>query len=182
MFCFNSDSLATLADIAQVIIAIANLGLAFYVIIYQIGRDKKTELQAAKINEQNIRLQWFRELVIQPNQKAIETFYFNLHSLTSKINSNDLSEEEKLNLNAFVKNEASTLRKAFVDILHGIDSDLSHQVQNNIDTLVDTITEAIFNDELKLNNPDTYEKQIGSKISYSQNNLISIIFNYKAIA
>ena len=52
----------------------------------------------------------------------------------------------------------------------------------NIDELVDSITNAIFNDELKLNKSNVYDKNIGSKISYSKNNLISLLYNYKGIS
>ena len=53
-------SLSDVADISQVIIAIANLFLAGYVLIYQILKDKKTDNETARLNEQNIKLQWLK--------------------------------------------------------------------------------------------------------------------------
>lgn len=169
------------ADWAQVIIALANLALAGYVIIYQIGKDKKTDNDTAKINEQNIKLQWFKELIVQPNMEAITTFYSNLHTIDSKINSNDLTNDEKQDINDFVKAELSKLRKSFIDVIFFIDRPFSEQLMTNLDELVDEITNAIFNDELKLKKQEVYEKNIGSKISVSKNKIIAQIYNYKGI-
>lgn len=178
----NTFSLSDIADISQVIIAIANLFLAGYVLIYQIRKDKKTDNETARLNEQNIKLQWFKELIVQPNMDTIAVFYSNLHTIKSKINSNDLSIEEKEDINNFVKAELTKLRKSFVDVLQLVDKSFADQLLQNLDELVDGITNAIFNDELKLKISAVYEKNIGSKISYSKNNLISQLYNYKGLS
>jgi len=177
----NTFTLADGADWAQVIIALANLGLAGYLIIYQIGKDKKTDNDTARLNEQNIKLQWFKELVVQPNMNGIMEFYSNLHTIDSKIHSNDLTEDEKQDINDFVKAELSKLRKSFVDVLFLIDKPFAQQLMSNLDELVDGITNAIFNDELKLKIPQVYEKNIGSKISASKNKIIAQLYNYRGI-
>jgi hypothetical protein len=177
----TSFDLSKAAQVSQVIIAIGNLCLATYVLSYQKNKDKKVELKTAQLNEQNIKLQWFKELIVQPNIEAIETFYKQLHTIPARINSNELTTPQKEDINNFVKDEASQIRKSFVDVLHGVDATLAKKVQENIDNLVDGITEAIFNDELKLRMTPIYDKHIGSKIIYSRNNLISLIFNYKGV-
>lgn len=175
-------SLSDVADVSQVIIAIANLFLAGYVLIYQIRKDKKTDNETARLNEQNIKLQWFKELIVKPNMDIIATFYSNLHTIKGKINSNDLTIEEKEDINNFVKAELAKLRKSFVDVLQLVDKRFADQLLKNLDELVDGITNAIFNDELKLKVSSVYEKNIGSKISYSKNNLISQLYNYKGLS
>lgn len=170
------------ADVAQLIIATVNLFLAAYVIFYQIKKDKKTENETARLNEQNIKLQWFKELIVQPNMINIEEFYSNLHSIKRRINSNDLSTEQKEDINAFIKAELSKIRKSFIDVLKFTDKTFADQLMDNLDKLIDGITNSIFNDELKLNNPNVYEKEIGTKISYSKSYLISQLYNYKGIA
>jgi hypothetical protein len=178
----NSFSLSDISDLSQVVIAIANLFLAGYVLFYQIRKDKKTDNETAKLNEQNIKLQWFKELIVQPNMDTIALFYSNLHTIKDKINSNELTIEEKEDINNFVKAELAKLRKSFVDVLQLVDKKFSDQLLQNLDALVDGITNAIFDDELKLKKPSVYEKNIGSKISYSKNNLISQLYNYKGIS
>ncbi len=177
----NISTISALSDWAQVFIAIANLILAFYLLIYQRERDTKNENSTALLNEQNIKLQWFKELIVQPNMTEIILFYSNLHTIDSKINSNDLTDEEKQNINEFVKLELSKLRKSFVDGLFLIDKEFAQQLMSNLDELIDGITNVIFNDELKLKNPTVYEKNIGSKISVSKNKVIAQLFNYKGI-
>ena len=155
--------------------------LAYYIFNYQIKKDQKLELRTAQLNEQNIKLQWFKELVIQPNKESIDNFYKNLLTIQDKINSNDLSDERKEFINNFAKEQLSNIRKDFVDVLLNIDSSFAKLVLENLDELIDDITNAIFNDELKLKNSTTYNKFIGSKILYSRNKLISQIYNYKGI-
>lgn len=181
--CVNSSqlSLSDISDLSQACIALIGLFFAGYVIFFEITKHKKDAQQTALLHEQNIKLQWFKELIVQPNMIHIQSFYDNLLTLKDKIKSNDLTIVEKETINDFVKSELSTFRKSFVDLLFTIDSSFSDKIMENLDNLIDGITEAIFNDELKLKNENVYEKYIGSKISYSKNNLISLIFNYKGI-
>ena len=174
--------LSDFTGIAQIIIAGTNLFLASYVLFYQIRKDKKTNNDTARLHEQNIKLQWFKELIVQPNMLAIETFYANLYTINAKINSNDLTVEEKEDINNFAKAELSKLRKSFIDALQLVDKKFGDQLLSNLDELIDSITNAIFNEELKLKLPTVYEKHINSKISYSKNNLIAQLFNYKGLS
>lgn len=103
-------------------------------------------------------------------------------SIKDKITNDNLSDPEKEELNQFVKNELAALRKSFIDVLLRVDAAFGKDVKNNLDGLVDGITEAIFNDELKLSRAGVYEKHIGSKISYSRNTLIAQLYNYKGIS
>lgn len=175
-------SLSDFSDLSQVIIASANLFLAAYLLLYQLRKDKKTDSETARLNEQNIKLQWFKELVIQPNIPAINSFYSNLSTIKSLLTTDDISISQKEQINDFIKNEMSTLRKVVVDVMLGIDKPFYDELLENIDELTDDLTNSIFNDDLKLNRESVYEKQIGSKISYSKNKLIAQLYNYKGIA
>jgi hypothetical protein len=175
-------TLSDFSDIAQIIIAMFNLLLAAYIIIYQVKKDRKAESDTAKINEQSIKLQWFKELIVQPNIASINSFYENLSSIKSKISSNDLDTEKKEEINNFVKSELSGIRKSFVDVLFQVDKPFAGKVLANLDELVNGITDSIFDEELKLKLPSVYEKNIGSKISYSKNNIVALLYNYKGIS
>jgi len=174
-------SLSDFSDLSQIIIAVANLFLAGYVLLYQIRKDKRTELDAAHSNEQNIKLQWIKELIVQPNIPFINHFYERLHSIKEKITTDNLTTEERETINNMIKQELSLFRKTFIDVLLQIDKAFAFQVLKNLDQLIDDITEAIFNDELKLSKLPVYEKHIGSKIAYSKNNLIALLYNYKGL-
>jgi hypothetical protein len=179
-----------ISDIANIVIACANVALAFYVFIYQKRKDKESALkQKAKeqadkitvldIQEQNIRLLWFKELIVQPHLSSINQFYKNLHSIEEKLNHTVLTEEIKEEVSSFVKNECSILRKSFIDILRTVNPEIHKEIKENIDFLLDIITEKLFDVGLNLNNHPTFEREVGSKISYSYNDLIGKLYSYK---
>ena len=51
--------------------------------------------------------------------------------------------------------------------------------RHNLDNLIDSLTIAIDNDELKLNNENTFKKEIESKIQNSHTKLLALIYNFK---
>jgi len=173
--------LKELSQIAQVIIAIANLGLGYYVFIYSRGKDQRSEKHSSNLYEQNIRLQWFKELVLQPNQITIKRYFDNLEKLQDLINPNKLDSQDRQNLSLYIKTETAYYRKNFVDLLKGIDQQLANDVKENMDNLFDSLTKSLFDPNINLKNSITYEKEIQSKIASSYNNLISLIYNYKGL-
>ena len=180
--CAEPETNLTISDlsgIANIVIAIISLLLACYIFIYQRGKDKNDKDEIAKLQEQNIRLQWFKELIIQPHLSEINHFYSQLHSIESKFSEAPISEELSINLNAFIKLEHSKLRRSFYDVILAVNPAVHLEIKNNLDTLIDKITNAIFNMDLNLNDKATFDKEIGSIISYSYNDLISKIYNYK---
>lgn len=190
--CINNWSVSDFADISSIVIAIVNLFLAGYIFIYQRDKDKtsKMEFQAREIaakqeaislQEQNIRLQWFKELIIQPNLATIYTFYNNLNGLEDKFKNSQVNDDLRFELSEFVKGEGSTLRISFYDILRVISPTIHQSIKENIDGLIDQIVAGIFNPGINLNHQPTFEKEIGDLISYSKHDLISTIYSYKGI-
>lgn len=172
--------ISELAPWAQIIIALVNIALAYNVFVYQRGHNERTRNQTALLHEQNIKLQWFKELIITPNIKAVYQFYDNLEQIKTKITSDNLTDDQIININSYIKQEASTLRKSFIDIILYIDKKLYEKIIGNVDDLVTKLTEAVSNDEYKLTNTKTFETHITTPIAYSKNNLLSFIYNFKA--
>jgi hypothetical protein len=131
------------------------------------------------LQEQTMRLQWFKELIFQPNKQAIEDFFNNLKGLKEKIDSDELSEDKIQELLEFIKQQDSFLQKRFVDVLPSVNKKLHEQVKTNIENLVSNLTDAIANGELKLSKESVYAKEIGSKIIYSKNDLTKLLYQYK---
>lgn len=159
----------------MVVIAAANLFFVGYVLFFQIPKNRRNDLAVAKLNE----TKWFRDLIVQPSIPFINQFYDQLHTIRGKILSDHFSIEEREEVNEFIKRELSVFRKAFIDILLRIDKKFAYQILVNLDQLIDGITDSIFDEELKLSQQAIYEKTIGSKISYSKNNLIALLYNYQ---
>ena len=176
-------------DVAHIILAAVSLYLAYYIFVYQKNKDKENRAEAAQkeqegkiaalnLQEQNIRLQWFKELIIQPHLADINHFYSQLHSIESRFEATML-EAQKIEVINFIKAEQSKLRKSFYDVLLGVNPQLYNAVKDNLDKLIDGMTNTIFNDGLNLNHKPTFDKEIGSQITYSRNDLIKNIYNYK---
>lgn len=181
--CSYSNSqafgLSEIGNIANIIIAGFTLFLGYYVFIYQKNKDRQDTIDSEARHEKSIRLQWFKELIIQPKIMEIYGFYNFLRELRKNINSDNLSESQKIELINSIKEKQSTFRKSFIDSLKIITPELYNTAMINIDNLTDSLTNSISNDELKLSNSKTFDREIGDKIQYSFNDLFSLIFNYK---
>jgi len=131
------------------------------------------------ICNQSIKLQWFKELIIQPKLNDINIFYQNLHSLKEKISESDLTEKQKIELINFIKEEQKKLKTSFVDLLQSITPTIHQKIYFNLDKLTDCLTIAISNDELKLNNIKTFEKEIELPIKVSHNYILTVLYNFQ---
>jgi hypothetical protein len=189
---YNSWEVSDIADISNIIIAIVNLFLAGYIFIYQRAKDKNDNIkqlqneidakkEAISLQEQNIRLQWFKELIIQPHISKINLFYNNLYSIEAMLKVKPISDDLKIDTSEFVKANGAALRKSFIDILLSVSPIVHFDIKNNIDVLVDKITSKIIDAGLNLNDKRTFDREIGTLISNSHNDLISLIYNYKGI-
>lgn len=165
--CIQPFKLSDYASIAQISIAITNLMLAFYIFVYQ-----------KKQNERVIRLQWFKELIVQPNLKNLHNYYENLEQLLSNINSDTLTEDEIVDLNRQINDLTKTFRVTFWDAILHIDKDLYNKIKGNVEELVSKLTTTISDDENKLTNSKTRDRAILDPIRYSRNTVLAMIYQY----
>lgn len=181
LLCIEKSSwlnLETLSNLSNIIIAFLTLILGFYVFVYQKNKDNKSDEETEINRRKNIKLQWFKEIIIQPKIDLVFKFYDHINSIKNKINGNDLNDEEKIEIINFIKKEQSELRKSFLDLVQHINNELHSELSLNVDKLTDNITDVISNDEFKLKNEVTYNREIKSKIEYSYSEFLSKIFNY----
>lgn len=181
LLCIEKSSwlnLETLSNLSNIIIAFLTLVLGFYVFVYQKNKDNKSDEETEINRRKNIKLQWFKEIIIQPKIDLVFKFYDQINSIKSKINGNELNDDEKIEIINFIKKEQSELRKSFLDLVQHINNDLHSELSLNVDKLTDNLTDAISNDEFKLKNEVTYNREIKSKIEYSYSEFLSNIFNY----
>lgn len=172
-------TLSDFSDIANVIIAIVNLVLACYIFFYQRSKDFKADQEQAKIYSRTIKLQWFKELVVQPNMIKIENFYSKLHDFEVPLSAKSIIDPVRYSISAQIKAEASQIRVSFVDTLSSVNPTLHLSVKRNVDQLIDDITNAIFDDNIDLSNKDVLDATIKNRIIYSRNDLIRQIFAYQ---
>ncbi len=172
-------TLSDAGDLANVVIAFANLIFGIYIWRYQIKETDESKLRASTLHEQSINLQWFKDLIIQPNLAQIDSFFYQLSTLRNQIQTDNLSEAERRAMMRFVKVEASKLRKSFIDILIKVSPQMHTAVERLIDNLTDELIEVFDGDEFKLTRQEVYDKQIDARIKYTRAELIGIIYNFK---
>jgi hypothetical protein len=177
-FIPETNWLSIIESIASIIIASLTLVLGWYVFVYQREKDNENKIETQQLHRTNIKLQWFKEIIIQPKLQLLFDFYESLQGLKSMLNKSDLNEDEKIEIINFIKLEQSKLRKGFLDLIQHVDLELHKNMAINIDSLTDHLTNCVSNDEFKLNNIKTYEREINSKILTSYNDVLSKIFNY----
>lgn len=166
-FTIELNTLDTLVKVANVIVGATTLLLGFYVFVYQRKKEKKDR-----------KIQWLKDLIIEPRIELITNFFDEVSSIKNQIKSNDLNEEEKIEVLNEVKKSASNFRKDFLMLIQPLTPNLFDEIQNSIDTLTDNITNAIGNDELKLCNDKTFNREIGDKIQKSYRFILQTIFEY----
>jgi hypothetical protein len=153
-----------------IIILLILLAFVGYLILYQIGKNKQQ-------NQKLLRLQVFHKLISHPGTAAIDDFYACLHKIKDTVIVQQLSIEDKENINNLYKQQFSLFRKSFVEELLQIDRKLGRDVLVTMDELLDAITDAMF--ERELNHLESYETYIGAKILDSKRKLIRVLCNYK---
>lgn len=169
MFCFIWENIEKISSVANVIITLLALVLTYYVFVYQKGKDRKAQ-----------KIQWFKELIILPRLDKIDSTFKKIEQkLKEEIDCSDLDQDKKDTLISHIKEKAATFRKDFLVLIQQIEPSLYKLMQTYLDELVDKLTEAISNDELKLNNNQTFEREVNQNIQEAYGKILNAIFDYK---
>lgn len=179
-YCFKDDDnlWEIIQGVSNLLSSLLTLALAFYVFIYQRNKDKVDKAEALITQRKTVKLEWFKEIIIQPKINEVFTFFEKINSIKEDIDSNDLSSDERQRLIDSIKSYQSDLRKSFLEIIQNINTDLYNNLLNHVDVLTDQLTEIFSNDELKLCNERTYEREVQKRIDEAYNNFMSSIFNF----
>lgn len=162
------NNIEKISDMANVVIATLTLFLGFYVFVYQRKKDKKDR-----------EIQWLKDLIITPKMEYIQGYFDEISTLKEKIKSDNLTEEERDELIKFTKKLSSDFRKSFLIFIQNIAPTLHKSINGKIDGLTDDLTIVFSNDEHKLCNEKTYEREINQKIQDAHSFVLEQIFKYK---
>ena len=171
----SPQTISAIAHVSIAVIALANVIIACYIIHYQ----KKQDTRRQRIDKQNLRIDWFKNLIIQPQWGNVENYYKEITDICKDFNNQNLSDEDKAEILKKIKKCNSNVRKSFVDTLKVANEQLQAKAQQNLDKLIDGITEIVQNEGINLSHKPTFDREILNRITYSRNDLISIIFSYK---
>lgn len=156
------------SNLMDVILGLLTLFLTFYIFVIQKRYDSL-----------NTKFEWFKNLVIQPKLQDIYTFYDNIYAIKIRLNNQNIDDTAKIETIRVIKQEYQRLRKSFVGMLELTAPTLHSKTLENLDSLIDGITEVIDDDSLDFSDAETYSKHIDSKIELSYNSLFSLIYNHK---
>lgn len=179
MFRYLCISLSDFADLSQVIIAIANLWLVFYTLTYTQGKDKKELLRNIAVQDQSVKLQWFKDLIVGPGLPKLLAFYDDITIYSEPLANASVSTAEKIHISDSIKKAGAVVRRSFVNLFRVVDVQLETKIANNLDNLIDAIVEATFNTEIDLSDVRTFEINIANKIQQSKTEIISLIYSFK---
>lgn len=163
----EDDIITKVSEYANVITAIAGFALAFYVFIYQRGKEHL-----------NIKLQWFKELIVNRNIDKIYHFYDQFVDLAQQMNQPALIDEKKAEILGSIKGICSRFRKDFINLLFIVDPSMARDIQKQIDSTLDEITKAVDNSSLNLQSPFVFESNILTPIFRNRNFTLYRILKY----
>lgn len=159
-------------NVCTIVCTIINVFLVYY--IYKQGNkrdDEKTEKQH--------RINMFQVLVLNYNIQRLYDFYDELINTVNILQNSKLSEEQKMEINGKIVNEIGVaFRIKFVDCLNAISPSLYNDVLNLLDALIDNITNAIFDEGIKLSHRPKFDEVITTKIFRTKTEMLKRIFEY----
>lgn len=165
--CPDADIISTISDISSIFTAIAGTALALYVFIYQRKQDERSH-----------RLQWFKDLIIDPNKSLIYEFYAQIIEIAKRLGSPQLVDYDKSVILQEFRNECASFRRNFIKLIQSVDSSMEKDLLDDIDRLSDFMTQVAFDPLVNLSDEGIYENTVSLSISRSKNYLLARIFRY----
>ncbi len=156
---------------ASVIIALVNLGLIIY---FFKKRNKKND----SINERNRKLGLLKTLVLDYNLKYLYQFFEDVYETTNELRKSDIENSKKQEINERLTDLGKNLRQKFTDIFLALDKSLYDRILKSSDSLLDGLTNDIFDEGVNLSHAPKFDELITRKISETKTKIIGILFDY----
>lgn len=171
--------LADLSNVAQVLIAFANMYLVYHVFTYEKKYRKTSKDDEDVKNTKSIKIQGFKDFVVTPNFSHLQDFFINLLTLKQKITSPIINDALSIELNNFIKSEVSKFRINFNDTILNVNRDLFDNIKVKIENLNDKLILVISDGHYDLTDPNLFQEHISSPINYTKNEIVALLISYK---
>ncbi len=168
----SPDYIADIAGVVEAFVALFNLGLVIYFFVNERRKSQKQE-------DNNIKLQWFKELIVLPNLEKIYGFYNKVISHANLLSNSTITEESKSSLIESIKIEQTSFRRSTIELIRIVDPEMAKRIINSLDSMTDGITEKVFDEGINLSHKPTYEKEILARIYLSREEFLKEIYNFK---
>ena len=167
----QKDVLDIIYQISMIVIAVANIGWVIYVFYVNLKRDVDKENKARKID-------LLKTLVLDYNMRLFYEFYKNVLLKCAELKQDKLSVSDKRRINDEILAFEREFEAAFIDLFLAIDDKLYVQLKRTVDTLIDQLTQSIFNEGINLYVDHMNKEQIQKHIHDSKCSMLSTLFSY----
>lgn len=171
-------AISAISHLTLAIVSIVNFIFIYCIFRKQKKKDLEDFNKSEKLRRENLKLTWFRELIILPQWDNVNNYYENVLIIASKLKVQNLLYGEKMKILNELKDETSELRKSFVDILMVVDLRLHSLVLASLDKMQDGITEVAYDEGINLNHEPKFKSKVENLITYSKNDIISLVFSF----
>ena len=171
----------SISEISDIIIAIVNLLLAFYIFIYQRNKDKKADKETIINSDRTIRLQWFKDIIIQPNFDYFTSSFDKLinHPHSFHPIADPLSNNEVDDYIVTLKHNLFQVRRNFVSLLEIVDQNLYKSAIKILDDLLENLTVKLLDSNIDLSIFEQYENIVLKELIASKNKMVKLIYTHK---
>lgn len=170
-FIQEKSLLDYICSIVGVVIAIANVILIIHIFRHN---NKKDDSEKEKSRKQHL----LKTLVLDYNMQKFYSFYQDIHKETKNLLKIDLSNKDKNVINENLTEKAREFRQNFIDMFLAIDEGLYKIILTKVDELIDTLTNAIFDEGINLSFKPKYDEEVSKKIKESKTAIIKVLFSY----
>ena len=167
----NSSFLSSACEIATVVIAIVN-------VILLIRTSNKVNKADVERHEQNRKLELFTTLVLDQSMTLFYKFFNDFSDESENLLTAETIEAKK-EIDQKLQKQTRYFRQRFIKLLSAIDEQLYSEILCATDSLMDPITEAIFDQGINLTHKPKFDEKISKVISENQVKMIKILFNYR---
>ena len=153
---------------STITIALFTLVFSWYIFEHQSKKDKN-----------DLKLDWFKLIIIETKFESFFDFFKKLSKTLDELKLDNLTLEKRSEINTKILDELSDLQLDFVSLLLSVDKLLYECVKTQFDDLVDGLTLKLSNDDLSLNENETFKKEISTHVADYKTQILKMFVDFK---
>lgn len=165
------EIIRTAGTLVTVVLALINLLYAVKIFRH---KDKKEDDQKQK----DIRAAAFKNLVLDHSLDRFFVYFSEIETKLSELKRKSVSLKTRKEVNEYVLEKSSDLRRNFVDLIRAVSDDLYDDVLSDIDSMSDRFTDDIFQLNLDFSDSTTYDSRISNRLSSTKTTILKRLVEY----
>jgi hypothetical protein len=157
--------------VATIVIALVNIALVFYIFF----RNNKKEII---LQESTRKINLLKTLVLDYNMSKFYEYFKNLIIETQEFNRNNTTVEQKKASNDNIVDLTACFRRDFIVLFIAIDKSLYDKILIEIDSLIDSLTETLFDEGINLSHKPKFDELIVRRLNDSKIKILNVLFSY----